>query len=66
MLVDGERAVVGSLALTAMSLDFRREVAIEVTEPAAVCAIQALFHSIGVTAAAPGDVPAAAAGGASC
>jgi len=65
MLVDGKRAVVGSLALTAMSLDFRREVAIEVTEPAAVSAIQALFLSIGVTATAPGDVPAAA-GGASC
>jgi len=65
MLVDGDRAIVGSLALTAMSLDFRREVAIEVTEPAAVSAIQALFQSIGVTATAPGDVPAAA-GGASC
>lgn len=65
MLVDGIRAVVGSLALTAMSLDFRREVAIEVTEPAAVRAIQDLFHSIGVTADASGDVPAAA-GGASC
>jgi len=62
MLVDGTRAVVGSLALTALSLDFRREVAIEVTEPAAVSAIRALFHSIGLTAEASGNVPAAAGG----
>jgi phosphatidylserine/phosphatidylglycerophosphate/cardiolipin synthase-like enzyme len=66
MLIDGERAVVGSLALTALSLDFRREVAIEVTEPSAVRTIQSLFQSLGVTATAPGDVPATAAGGASC
>ena len=66
MLIDGTRVVIGSLALTAMSLDFRREVAIEVTHPAAVLAIQLLFRSIGVTTAQPGTVPAAAAGGASC
>ena len=36
MLVDDETAVVGSLALAALSLDFRREVAIVVTEAAAV------------------------------
>jgi phosphatidylserine/phosphatidylglycerophosphate/cardiolipin synthase-like enzyme len=66
MLVDGERAVIGSLALTALSLDFRREVAIELTEPAAVSEIQTLFQTLGVTATAPGGVPAAAAGGASC
>jgi len=65
MLVDDERVIVGSLALTALSLDFRREVAIEVTEPAGVRAIQTLFQTLGVTATAPGDVPAAAAGGAS-
>lgn len=66
MLIDGTRAVVGSLALTAMSLDFRREVAIEITNPAAVSDVQALFRSIGVTVVEPGPVPAAAAGGASC
>ncbi|HUR35866.1 MAG TPA: phospholipase D-like domain-containing protein [Vicinamibacterales bacterium] len=64
MLIDGERAVIGSLALTALSLDFRREVALEIIGPAAVADIQSLFQSIGVTA--PGPVPAAAAGGASC
>jgi hypothetical protein len=66
MLIDDVRAVVGSLALTALSLDFRREVAIEITDPAAVSDIQSLFRSIGVTAAASGTVPATAAGGASC
>ena len=38
MLIDGRRAVVGSLALAALSLDFRREVAIVVDEPSAVVA----------------------------
>ena len=66
MLIDGTRAFIGSLALTALSLDFRREVAIEVTHPAAVSDIQSLFRSIGVTTAEPGTVPAVAAGGASC
>ena len=66
MLIDDARAVVGSLALTALSLDFRREVAIEITDPAAVSDIRSLFRSIGVTAAAAGAVPAAATGGASC
>lgn len=65
MLVDGTRAVVGSLALTALSIDFRREVAIQVTEPSAIADIQSLFTSIGVTAVEPGDVPAPA-GGAQC
>jgi phosphatidylserine/phosphatidylglycerophosphate/cardiolipin synthase-like enzyme len=65
MLIDGTRAVVGSLALTALSLDFRREVAIEITHPAAVSDIHSLFQSIGVTATTPGTMPAAA-GGASC
>lgn len=65
MLVDGHRAVVGSLALTALSIDFRREVAIQVTEPSAIADIQSLFTSIGVTAVESGSVPAAA-GGAQC
>jgi phosphatidylserine/phosphatidylglycerophosphate/cardiolipin synthase-like enzyme len=64
MLVDGNRAIVGSLALTALSLDFRREVAIELTTPTAVAAIQSLFDSIGLTAAATSS--ATASGGASC
>jgi cardiolipin synthase len=66
LLVDGVRAAVGSLALTALSLDFRREVAIEIDDPASIARISALFESIGVTAASPGTWPARVAGGASC
>ncbi len=65
MLIDDSRAVVGSLALTALSLDFRREVAVVLDEPSAVADIRALFQSIGA-AATGGTVPAATAGGASC
>lgn len=45
MLVDDELAVIGSLALTALSLEFRREVAIRVDDAASVAAIQALFSA---------------------
>ena len=43
MLIDDRLAVVGSLALAALSLDFRREVAILVEEPQAVEGIRRLF-----------------------
>ena len=43
MLVDETTAIVGSLALAALSLDFRREVAIAVTEPSAVSEAVQLF-----------------------
>ncbi len=46
MLVDDRIAVVGSLALAALSLDFRREVAIVVDEPDAVAEVQRLFEAI--------------------
>ena len=46
MLIDDRIAVVGSLALAALSLDFRREVAIVVTEPAAVTDAAALFLAL--------------------
>jgi phosphatidylserine/phosphatidylglycerophosphate/cardiolipin synthase-like enzyme len=46
MLIDDRIAVVGSLALAALSLDFRREVAIVVTEPAAVANAAALFRAL--------------------
>jgi cardiolipin synthase A/B len=66
MLVDDEIAVVGSLALAALSLNFRREVAITVDDPAAVSEVRQLFETIAsaepaVTAAA-GEAP----GGAPC
>ena len=63
MLVDGARAVVGSLALTALSLDFRREVALVVEEPAAVAELDQLFRSIAAAASATGTPSAATAGG---
>jgi phosphatidylserine/phosphatidylglycerophosphate/cardiolipin synthase-like enzyme len=46
MLIDDRVAVVGSLALAALSLDFRREVAIVVDEAEAVAEVQRLFESI--------------------
>jgi phosphatidylserine/phosphatidylglycerophosphate/cardiolipin synthase-like enzyme len=46
MLVDESIAVVGGLALAALSLDFRREVAIAVTEPAAVSEAVQLFVAV--------------------
>ena len=46
MLVDDKTMMVGSLALAALSLDFRREVAIVVTEPAAVASAIELFKTV--------------------
>jgi cardiolipin synthase len=52
MLVDDRIAVVGSLALAALSLDFRREVAIIVDEPSAVAEAAELFRSVRAAEAA--------------
>ena len=46
MLIDDETVVVGSLALAALSLDFRREVAIVVTDAAAVAVAVELFQAV--------------------
>ena len=46
MLIDDEKVVVGSLALAALSLDFRREVAIVVDEPSAVAEAVELFRGL--------------------
>jgi cardiolipin synthase A/B len=46
MLVDDRIAVVGGLALAALSLDFRREVAIVVEDPDAVAEVRQLFGAI--------------------
>jgi phosphatidylserine/phosphatidylglycerophosphate/cardiolipin synthase-like enzyme len=57
LFVDGRVAVVGSLALTAISLEFRREIAIVVDAPAAVAEIARLFESLdGDVAARTGPV----------
>jgi cardiolipin synthase len=46
MLIDDRTLVVGSLALSALSLDFRREVSIAVKEPSAIAEALQLFASI--------------------
>ena len=53
MLIDDQTVVVGSLALAALSLDFRREVAIVVTEPPAVAEAAELFRAVRAAAAEP-------------
>lgn len=68
LLIDDRIAVVGSLALAPVSLDFRREVAIIVEEPDAVAEVARLFRTIERSRARLGvlptsrtrDVPAAA------
>ena len=52
MLVDDALAVVGGLSLNAMSLDFRREVAVTVTEPSAVARVVSLFEAVAASEAA--------------
>jgi len=61
LLIDDRTVVVGSLALAALSLDFRREVAIVVHEPAAIDAAIGLFNTVRDQAAAPR--PAASSSG---
>lgn len=46
MLVDDRIAVVGGLAIAAISLDFRREVAMVIDEPSAVAEVVELFRTI--------------------
>jgi phosphatidylserine/phosphatidylglycerophosphate/cardiolipin synthase-like enzyme len=62
LLVDGEVAVVGSLALAALSLDFRREVALVVRDPAAVSIVVQLFDSIAAAGSTLGPAPVAEGG----
>ena len=52
MLVDDRLAVIGGLSLNPMSLDFRREVAVIVTEPAAVAEVAGLFAIVAASEAA--------------
>ena len=65
LLIDHRIAVVGSLALAALSLDFRREVAIRVDDRASVSAIARLFDSLVGATRAPRPARAAA-GRAAC
>ena len=52
MLVDDTLAVIGGLSLNPMSLDFRREVALTVTEPSAVARVASLFEAVEASEAA--------------
>ena len=56
MLLDDRTVVLGSLALAALSLDFRREVAIVVTDAAAVADAAELFRTVRAAATATGEV----------
>jgi cardiolipin synthase A/B len=58
MVIDDRLLVVGSMALSAMSLDFRREVSIVVEEPSAIAGALQLFAS----ADAPAPEPPSAGG----
>jgi len=62
MLLDDETVVVGSLALAALSLDFRREVAIVVTAAPAVAAAIELFRSVQEATADDGSEATSGAG----
>ena len=66
LLVDGRQAVIGSMALTALCLDFRREVAVAVTDPAAVSVIREWFGTINAAMGAPPGAATSTAGGATC
>lgn len=65
MLIDNHIGVVGGLALAALSLDFRREVAIIVDDPSAVADIDQLFRTI-VAVPATGSLTADGTGVAPC
>jgi phosphatidylserine/phosphatidylglycerophosphate/cardiolipin synthase-like enzyme len=66
MLVDNTIAVIGSLALTALSLDFRREVAIETTDAHCVAAISSLLASVGIDSGARCTAVVPVGGGTTC
>lgn len=66
LLIDDRTVVVGSLALAALSLDFRREVAIVVQEPTAVETAIDLFNSVRDAAASDGQPTPRSGDEASC
>jgi cardiolipin synthase len=66
MLIDDRTVVVGSMALAALSLDFRREVAIVVTEREAVAGAIELFKAVRDALAAAGEAPSTRLGAGQC
>jgi phosphatidylserine/phosphatidylglycerophosphate/cardiolipin synthase-like enzyme len=59
MLIDDSTAVIGSLALAAISLDFRREVALIVRDATAVSTIARLFAAVAASESTPHRASAA-------
>jgi phosphatidylserine/phosphatidylglycerophosphate/cardiolipin synthase-like enzyme len=57
MLVDDRVAVIGSLALAALSLDFRREVALVVNDTTAVAVVARLFDAVAASESAQKTAP---------
>jgi phosphatidylserine/phosphatidylglycerophosphate/cardiolipin synthase-like enzyme len=60
MIVDESRAILGSTALSTLSLDFRREVSIVIHEPALVKQLNVSYQELSLQAGAtiarlPGD-----------
>jgi cardiolipin synthase len=66
MLVDDTLAVIGGLSLNPMSLDFRREVALTVSDPAAVAEVARLFAEVAASDAAKDEPPVTEGGDAAC
>jgi phosphatidylserine/phosphatidylglycerophosphate/cardiolipin synthase-like enzyme len=58
VLVDGRVAMIGGLALTALSLEFRREIAILVDDSTALAEIEALFSDVRGAGASAAPSPA--------
>jgi cardiolipin synthase A/B len=63
LIIDGSRAVLGSMAMSALSLDFRREVSVVVEEAAAVALLNEFYGELrqrsgGSASALPGDAAA--------
>jgi phosphatidylserine/phosphatidylglycerophosphate/cardiolipin synthase-like enzyme len=66
MLVDEALVIVGGLSLNALSLDFRREVAVTVEEPSAVTQIARLMDEVAATPGARRTESAPTEGEAAC
>jgi phosphatidylserine/phosphatidylglycerophosphate/cardiolipin synthase-like enzyme len=61
LIIDEARAVLGSMALSALSLDFRREVSVTVEDPAIVSLLSQYFRDLAERAGASSTLPGDAA-----
>ena len=58
MIIDEPRAILGSTALSTLSLDFRREVSIVIHDPALVKQLNLAYQQLSLKAGAAGGAPA--------